>query len=384
LRWFATTVCCTCGAALLFAARAMDGPWFERHVLLPNYYPWAPAWFPRDVRAALAVAGVALVAAAWPLGRALARATLGGAARVALAVVLALCVSELILHRGEGPEAVWRAYKVEFRVGRPDPRFGWVMLPSRATVLGTPEPRVLYTIDEWGDRAAAPRGAPDPDKPSLLVAGESIAVGHGVAYEQTFAAVMGEDLGLQVVNVACGGYGSDQALLRLDDALGRLRRPAAAVITFLPIMLSRNLQDYRPRLALRDGALQLVPPADGFFDHLRLRDLLVNEVPYLGDRALRESVRLTAAILRETDRTVRSHGAEPLFAVFSIGQRRTLEEHPEGALLRELFVEQRLRFELIDVDGKELVADGHPDPAAHRRAAAALEAALRPRLSPAQ
>jgi hypothetical protein len=363
----------------------MDGAWFERHVLLPGYYPWAPTWVSRDVRAGVAIAGLALVSASWPAGRALARATLGGAARIALAVALALAASELILRRGEGQLAAWRAAKVEFRLGRADPRFGWVLLPSRATVLGPPQHPVVYAVDAWGDRAQAPQAAPDPDLPSLIVTGESIAAGHGVAYEQTFSALMGKDLGLQVINVACGGYGSDQGLLRLGDALERLRRPSAAVITFVPVMLFRNVQDYRPRLALREGALVLVPPADGFFARLRLRDLLVNEVRYLSDRALRESTQLTAAILRESARAARSRGAEPLFAVISIGTRRTLDEHPEGALLRELLVEQGLPYALVDIDPAELLPwDGHPDPAAHRRIARELVAALRPRLSHGQ
>ncbi len=363
----------------------MDYPWFEQHVLLPGYYPWAPDWVSRGVRAGVAVAGIALVVGAWQLGRALARATPGGTARVSLAVALALAASELILRRGEGQPAAWRAAKVEFRLGRPDARFGWVLLPSRTTVLGPPQHPVVYAVDAWGDRAQAPQGAPDPDLPSLIVAGESIAAGHGVAYEQSFPALMGKDLGLQVINVACGGYGSDQALLRLGDALGRLRRPAAAVITFVPVMMFRNVQDYRPRLALREGALVLVPPAEGFFAHLHLRDLLVNEVRYLSDLGLRDATRLTAAILRETASVVRRRGAEPLFAVISIGRRRTLDEHPEGALLRELFVEQGLPYALVDVDPADLLPwDGHPDPAAHRRIAAELETALRQRLSPAQ
>ncbi len=363
----------------------MDYPWFERHVLLPCYYPWAPAWVSRDVRAGVAIAGIALVAASWPAGWALARATLGGAARIALAVALALAASELVLRRGDGQPAAWRAAKLEFRLGRPDPQFGWVLLPSRATVLGPPQHPVVYAVDAWGDRAQEPQGVPDPDLPSLIVTGESIAAGHGVAYEQSFPAMMGKDLGLQVINVACGGYGSDQALLRLGDALERLRRPTAAVITFVPVMLFRNVQDYRPRLALREGALGLVPPAEGFFARLRLRDLLVNEVRYLSDHGLRESTRLTAAILRESARAARQRGAEPLFAVVSIGRRRTLDEHPEGALLRELFVEQGLPYALVDVDPAELLPwDGHPDPAAHRRIARELVAALRPRLSHAQ
>jgi hypothetical protein len=35
----------------------MDAAWFDRHILLPGYYPWAPAWVPRDVRIAVLVAG---------------------------------------------------------------------------------------------------------------------------------------------------------------------------------------------------------------------------------------------------------------------------------------------------------------------------------------
>src|SRR5690242_12284534 len=136
----------------------MDAAWFDRHVLLPGYYPWAPAWVPRDVRLAVLVAGAALLLAAWPLGRSLARATPAAAGRVALAVLLALGVSELILRHGEGRTARWRANKLEFRIGRPDPRFGWVLLPSRSTMLGPPGHQVLYSVDAWGDRAASPEG----------------------------------------------------------------------------------------------------------------------------------------------------------------------------------------------------------------------------------
>jgi hypothetical protein len=378
VRWIATTVCAAGGVALLVLARALDAPWFERHMLLPWYYPWAPAFLPGWFRLATAVAGAALLAACWPLGKLAARATFAGCARVAVAVVLALGASELILRRADRGTTAWRAPKLEFRIGRPDARFGWVMLPSRATVLGPRERPVLYAVDGWGDRAASERTLPDPAAPSLVVSGESIAVGHGVAYEDTFPALMGKDLGLQVVNVACGGYGSDQALLRLDDALVRLQRPVAAVTTFVPVMLSRNLQDYRPRLALRQGALTLVPPAEGLFGRLRVRDLLVNEMPYSGEQALRKSMRLTAEILRETARSTRAHGAEPLFAIFSIGPQRAPDAHPEWWVVRELFVVQGLPYALIDLDPSELLpGDGHPDPAAHRRIATALEKALR-------
>ena len=383
MRWIATTVCAASGAALLAAARAFDARWFDTHVLLPCYYPWVPPSLATGVRIGIVILGVAVLALAWPFGRAVARSTVAGFARVALAIALAAC--ELILRSGGRETTSWRAPKIEFRLGRPDARFGWVLLPSRATVLGSKERPVLYAVDAWGDRAASEKGAPDPDLPSLVVAGESIAVGHAVAYEQTFAAWMGKDLGLQVVNVACGGYGSDQAYLRLDDTLSRLRRPVAAITTFVPVMLWRNTQDYRPRLALRAGALELAPPADGLLSRLRLRDVIVNEVPYRSDRDLRDSIDVTAAVLRETARAARAHGAEPLFAVFSIGSARALDDHPEAPLVRALFVEQRLPYVLIDVDPGELVPhDGHPGPEAHRRIARVLEDALRARVSRAQ
>jgi hypothetical protein len=384
VRLIATTLCAATGAALLTLAGALDSRWFERHVLLPWYYPWTPSWISNG-RIGAAVCGVLLVAVAWPLGRALARSTPGGWLRVGIAVVLGLATSEVVLRRSEHGTAYWRALKLEFHFGRTDPRYGWVLFPSRTTVLGPPARRTSYAIDAWGDRAASDAGAPDPERRSLVISGESISVGHGVAYEQTFAARMGNDLGLQVVNVACGGYGSDQAYLRLVDVLRRLKNPTAVVTTFVPVMLSRNVQDYRPRLVLRDGALQFVPPAEGFLPGLRLRDLFVNELPYMSEAHLRDAMELTATILRETDRAARARGAEHLFALFSIGPPRELEDHAEAWIVRSLFVDQRLPFALIDVDPSELIAgDGHPGPEAHRRIAQVLDSALHARLSRAQ
>jgi len=384
VRWIATILCAACGLALLVAAGALDGRWFERHVLLPWYYPWAPAWV-SHTRVAAAVCGIVLLALAWPLGRGLARSSLAGWLRISLAVVLGLATSEVVLRLKEHGTSYWRSLKLEFRFGRDDPRFGWVLLPSRTTVLGPEERRTSYAIDAWGDRAASDAGAPDPELPSLIVSGESIAVGHGVPYEQTFAAHMGKDLGLQVVNVACGGYGSDQAHLRLDDALARLKHPVAVVSTFVPVMLSRNVQDYRPRLVLRGGALELVPPARGFLARFRLRDLFVNELPYMSEADLRDSMELTATVVRETARTARARGAEPVFAIFSVGADRALDDHAEASIVRALFAEQRLPFALIDVPPAELiVGDGHPGPAGHRRIANVLDAVLRARLSHAQ
>ena len=49
----------------------------------------------------------------------------------------------------------------------------------------------------------------DPQALTVLITGESTAVGHGLQWEETFAAKLGRTLRLQVVNVAEGGYGGD-------------------------------------------------------------------------------------------------------------------------------------------------------------------------------
>ena len=131
-------VCAGCGAALLLAAWGMDAAWLERHVLLPCYYhPPSPRAL-RGVRAVFAAGGLLLIAVAWPLGRAAAHGTAAGAARIALAVVLALAASEWILRLGGRGQPFWRRDKVEFNIGRVDPRYGWVLLPSRTTAFGAP------------------------------------------------------------------------------------------------------------------------------------------------------------------------------------------------------------------------------------------------------
>ena len=185
---------------------------------------------------------------------------------------------------------------------------------------------------------------------------------------------------MQSVNLAVNAYGSDQAYLRLIDAMPRFQRLVATVTVFLPKQLSRNLHDDRPRLVLGpSGELQLVPPAQGFFAGLRIRKLLSDEFPYLGDRAIDRALAVTSAILRETSIRTRARGARPLFVVPSYGPKRTLDEHPEAWILRELFVRQSLPFILVDIPPDQLLKeDSHPGPRGDEAIADAILAALSP------
>jgi hypothetical protein len=371
---FAAIACIGCGAALLVAAWRFDAAWFDRHSVVPCFWlPPSPSLHP-TVRACLALAGLGCVAAAPIAARVLARpGAVAAAARIAVAVGLAVVLSEGMLRLLDGKTAIWRSAKIEFRIGKPDARYGWVLLPRRTTVLHLKNWRpVRYTIDAWGDRAATVEHLPDLSRPTILVAGESIAMGHGLEYADTLSGVLERDLGIQVVDVAVGGYGTDQAALRALDTLARLEHPVAVVQTFLPVQLQRNVQDYRPRLVLRDGLLVLLPAASGPFAGTHLRDLLVNELPVLWEDKLQESLAVTGAVVREVAGPARARGAKPLFLVPELDSQRGLTW-----LVRTLFEDQGLPAVVAKIDSAHIMPyDGHPDAEATRAMAALVERAL--------
>lgn len=363
LRWFIRLGLLAAALASVAAAARIDAAWWLRHVVAPACYLPPPAWVHGAARGGLALAGGALAVLALRLGR----PSPGGVARSALAVALALGASEAALRMLARPERRSRHPRLEWLLGAADPRTGWAFVPGAALRFGAPGggPVIDYAVDAHGDRASSTGFAEDPEAPTLLVTGESIAVGHGLEWNETFAAQAGARLGLQVVNVAEGGYGSDQALLRAQAALLRLRRPQALVTTVLAVQLHRNLNDARPHLELRDGALQFAP---AFTPRLLLRELFADELQVLPERRLRKSLALTRAILEETARAAREHGARPLFVAPVYG--------PAPALLRELL--DGLPCVVVQLDPARIMPwDGHPDAQGARQLADAVVAALR-------
>jgi len=358
-------------ALLAFAATA-DVAWFERHVIVPAVYPGPfPSWVVPAVRLTSALLGLVLMACAIAAGR---RAKPDAVARVALAVALAFVASEFgvrLLHRVLPTSPA----TVEAFLAAPDPRTGWSFIPRRTVdlpVIGSG--RVIhYGIDAHGDRAASADWVEDTEAPTVLVAGESIAAGHGLQWSEALPARLGDLLHTQIVDVAESGYGSDQAYLRTIDALPRFAHPVAVVMTVLPVQLTRNLRDDRPHLVLRDGRLTLVPAAPS---HLRLRHLWVNELPYLGERDLEDSLMLTRSILHATADAARAKGAKPLFVfVPACGPARAVDEHPEAFVIHALLDD--LPHIVMDVPAdRRLPVDGHPDAEAARQIAAAIVEAL--------
>ena len=353
-------------AALLAFAATADRSWFLRHVVVPAYYQPPPAWTLPGLRVACVVLALALCGCALLASR---HATAFGAARVGLAVALSFGAAEMVLRLADRPEIETPNPRLEWQLGIQDPITGWAYVPGRSVEVRTygGGQRVRYDIDARGNRAPSTDFIEDASVPTLIVAGESIATGHSLPWRDTFAARLGTMLGLQVVNVAEGGYASDQALLRAREALRRLVRPVALVETVLPVQLHRNVQDDRPHLVLRGGELVLEPASAS---RLRLREIFVNQLPYLSEARLSRSLELTRAILRETAREAQARGARPLFVVPSFDASR-----PEAFAVETVL--EGLPHVVVDLDRSRLLPDGHPDPRGAQQIADAAAEALR-------
>jgi hypothetical protein len=370
-------------ASLLVVAYRIDAQWISRHVILLNLWPPrdAEAWSRRG-RGLLVILATLLVLGLRPALRLVAsKGSLAGLARSAAPALLAIAAAAVIaegLMRRMRAQAL-RGREVYQQRGVPHPRYGWTWQPSSSITERALGRDVHWAFNREGFRVEKQDDEPDPDLPTILFTGESIALGLGLNHAETYPALIAARRPVQCVNLAANAYGSAQAYLRLIDAMPRFRRLVATVTLFLPVQLGRNLQDDRPRLVLgQNGELELVPAASDFLSRLRIRRLLWNELPYLGDRGIDRTMALTAAILRETSVRTRARGATPLFVIPSNGPKRTLGEHPEAWILRELFVQQQLPFILVDLPPDQLLKDSHPGPRGDETIAAAILAALPP------
>jgi hypothetical protein len=357
------------GGALLACALAANQRWLDRHFL--------PSWFlPRHwyvlmeavVRLVMAAGGVSLAFFARPrVGRWAAR-TPARALHAAIAAVLALGASELVLRRVHLRAAEWLVPDEEPR-RHPDPRLGWTLVPAR-TGHNTIGGRVIdYAFDPSGYRVRRVDEAVDLEQPTILFTGESVMFGEGLTWEESVPAQVGTMMGYQSANLAVHGFGSDQAYLRLQTELPRFRRPVAVVSLFMTALFGRNLDDDRPHLG---PGLVWVPAAQ----HWRLASIAKLLVPYRSDEAIERGVTVTREVLRATVELTRARGATPLIVVPQFGP----EEQAERALRRRILDETGLSYVWVEIDAAwRLPWDRHPNPRAAHAIAAAVADRLRGR-----
>jgi len=355
------------GGALLACALAANQDWLDRHFLPSFFLP--RHWYVRIeafVRLMMAALGVSLMLFARPrVGRFAARAPVR-ALHVAIAAVLALVASELVLRRVHLRAAEWLLPGEEPRRRR-DPRLGWTFVPAR-TGHNTIGGRVIdYAFDSAGYRVRRVDEPVDPGRPTILFTGESVMLGEGLTWEESIPAQVGAMMGIQSANLAVHGFGSDQAYLRLQMELPRFRRPVAVVSLFIVALFGRNLDTDRPHLG--PGLVWL--PAE---QHGRLASLAALLVPYRTDETVERGVTMTRAVLRATVDLARARGADALIVVPQFGPA----DQAVLALRRRILDETGLPYVWVELDTAwRLPWDRHPNAGAARAIAAAVAARLR-------
>ena len=117
-------------------------------------------------------------------------------------------------------------------------QLGWVRAPSRTGMLG----KNLYVTDDDGGRQV-----PDATGPHLISTyGDSFTEGLEVDNGQTWPAQLSYALGVNVRNYAVSGYGTDQALLYLEENLKNGKRTPIIILAFIPENLNRLVSAFRP------------------------------------------------------------------------------------------------------------------------------------------
>ena len=369
-------------AALVVTAYRIDLQWISRHVTLLNGPPFRDEAWRTGICGLLVLAALVLLRVRPALVSVASKISLARLARGTVPVLLAVAASLVTVEAVLGwlqPKAL-RGLPV-YPYGAPHARYGWTGQPSSTTTVSVSGRDVVVAFNREGIRVPTQDDEPDPARPTILFTGESTALGFGLDYAETYPALIAARRGVQCVNLAGAAYGSDQAYLRLVDAMPRFEHLVATVTVFIPLQLGRNLRDNRPRLALGPtGELELVPAATDFLSRLRIRRVLWKGLPYLGDPAIDRTLVLTSAILRETSIRTRARGAIPLFVIPSHSRKRPLSEHAEDWVVRALFVKQELPFILVDLPPDQLLnEDYHPGASGDEMIAAAILAALPPR-----
>jgi hypothetical protein len=366
-RVIAEIVVTSIGGAFLACAIVANQRFLDRHFVpsffLPRHWYVVLETFGRLVMGAL---GAWLVTVVRARAGDFASRTPGRALHVVIATILALGASNLMLRRVHLRPAEWLSAEDEPR-RQADPRLGWTWVPQRTGHKSIGGRVIDYAIDPAGYRVSRVDEPVDPERPTILFAGESVMFGEGLTYEESIPAQVGAMMRVQTANLAVHGYGNDQAYLKLQTELPHFRRPIAVVSLFMTALFGRNLDQDRPHL----GPCLVWLPAE---QRSRLASLAKLIVPYRADTTVERGVTVTREVFRATSELARAHGATPLLIVLQFGH----EEQPEQMLRRRILDDASIPYVLVEIDSSwRLPWDRHPNARAARAIATAITSELR-------
>jgi hypothetical protein len=142
-------------------------------------------------------------------------------------------------------------------------------LANRHPQLGWPSPYQMGGDDQDLTGARPLPAFPEPGNECLSIYGDSFAFASDVGDEDAWSNVLATQFGCRVANFGVGAYGTDQAVLRFE--LNTEDRAPITIFAFFPIDVLRSLtrfsyltfgiywNSFKPRFALQNGELQLLP-----------------------------------------------------------------------------------------------------------------------------
>ncbi|WP_395670307.1 hypothetical protein [Phenylobacterium sp.] len=353
--------------ALLFWALSADEAWLDRHFLPDFRIPRSHTVIGLHTLRTLAVlAAVLLVVQVRPwLQRRADRhgliRLLALAAPSLFAAALAIPAAELILRMTEKPRL---EHKVAAHEPRrvPDAQLGFRFAAGRVSYGDAGGRSIRYVFDPSGYRVAEAGERVDPARPTILLVGESIMCGYGLKWDETIAAQVEQETGVQVADLAVEGYSIDQAFMRFRQEWGRFRQPVAVVTLFLPSAMYRTLEETRPRFA---PGLTWQPPEERWW----LERVIRRRASYRKTGEVEAAVLVARQVLTATAREARARGAEPLVVVPVL----TPEPVVERRLRQRVLGDADVPYVLVPIPRAwRLPDDRHPDPRGAREIAAAI------------
>lgn len=124
--------------------------------------------------------------------------------------------------------------------------------------------QVTYSYDAARVRR---HGNRSPQDAVVVVTGDSYTQGDDAADDDTYPAALERKLDVGVANLGAGGYGPEQALLKLESLIDRFPRARVAVLSILSDDTPRMMNSFRPVLYRETGILFGFKPylRDGVF-----------------------------------------------------------------------------------------------------------------------
>ena len=220
----------------------------------------------------------------------------------------------------------WAGVGIPQAIGRFDPSLGWSLKPGAVAVSTRTGSAVEYRINSKGLRDDEHAYEKPQGLFRIVLIGDSNTFGFGVPVEQHFSTLLkGSFRALEVINLGVGGYGVDQAFLRLHQMEG-FRYAPDLVIAYVPHyfdhrhMHTRRWGGNKPRFWLVQGELMLTgvpvqPPM--IFQRSCVVQFFRNVLQRIGnarDEAnaafLQEMIELGDALIIAMDEASHRHGAQ--------------------------------------------------------------------------